>query len=82
MDQLEARNKALGKNDQTGGKDDEPNMAEILMSLENKRKAEELENAALKKAWKAKQAARAAQIKKQWEEKLPDVPRDITICWD
>ena len=82
MDQLEARNKALGKNDQTGGKDDEPNMAEILMSLENKRKAEELENAALKKAWKAKQTTRAAQIKKQWEEKLPDVPRDITICWD
>jgi hypothetical protein len=36
----------------------------------------------LKKAWKAKQLARAAEIKRKWEEQLPDVPIDITICWD
>jgi len=82
MDQLEARNKALGESGLLAGKDGEQNVAEILMSLESKRKAEELENAALKKAWKAKQMARAAQIKRKWEEQLPDVPRDITICWD
>ncbi len=82
MDQLEARKKALAEKEQLEGKDDKPNMAEILMSLENKRKAEELENAALKKAWKAKQMARTAQIKMKWEEQLPEVPRDITICWD
>ncbi len=82
MDQVEARNKALGEDGLGGKNGDDQNMAEIMMSLENKRKAEELENAALKKAWKEKQMARAAQIKKQWEEQLPDVPHDITTCWD
>jgi len=82
MDQLDARNKVLEKKGLFSEKGDGQNMAEILMSLENKRKAEELENLALKKAWKAKQMARAAQIKRKWEEQLPDVPRDITVCWD
>ena len=72
---------ALGKSDDPEGEND-PNMAEILMTLEAKRQADELENEALKKAWKAKQLERAAEIKRQWEERLPDVPRDITICWD
>ena len=82
MDQLEARNKALAEKGLLAGNDGEQNVAEILMSLENKRKAEELENAALKKAWKARQMARAVEIKRKWEEQLPDVPRDITVCWD
>lgn len=82
MQQLEARDKALAESGQLKEEGDDQNMAEILMSLENKRKAEELENAALKKAWKEKQLARAAQIKRKWEEQLPDVPRDITTCWD
>ena len=81
MQQLEAHNKALGITDERKG-GDEQNMAEIMMSLEEKRKSEELENEALKKAWKAKQLARAAEIKRKWEEQLPDVPLDITICWD
>ncbi len=81
IEQLEARNKALGiENQENNG--EEQNMAEVMMAIENKRKAEALENEALKKAWKAKQLARAAEIKKQWEEQLPDVPRDITVCWD
>lgn len=80
MEQLEARKKALGLDEE--GKEKEPNVAEILMSLEDKRKAEELENEAMKKAWKSKQLARAAEIKRQWEARLPNVPRDITVCWD
>ncbi len=81
MEQLEAHNKALGLKEQKN-KGREQNMAEAMMALENRRKAEALENEAMKKAWKAKQLARAAEIKKQWEEQLPDVPRDITVCWE
>jgi type VI secretion system protein ImpL len=58
------------------------NIAEALIALEKKQKQEELENEALKQAWKAKQAKQAEALKKAWEEKLPDVPREISTCWD
>jgi type VI secretion system protein ImpL len=82
LDQLEAYNKALGISDKPGAEQEGPNVAEVLMTLESKRKAEELENEAMKKAWKAQQLKRAAEIKQQWEQQLPDVPRDISVCWD
>ncbi len=82
VDQLEAYNKAMGISDKPGAGQDGPNMAEVLLTLESRRKAEELENEAMKKAWKGQQLKRAAEIKQQWEQQLPDVPRDISICWD
>jgi type VI secretion system protein ImpL len=58
------------------------NVAEALAAWEQKKKQDELRNEAMKKALQAKQAQRIETIKKAWEEKLPEVPREISTCWD
>ncbi|MFP7754270.1 type VI secretion protein IcmF/TssM N-terminal domain-containing protein [Thermodesulfobacteriota bacterium B35] len=66
------------KKKQSGGTD----IRQLLAAWEAKQKQEALENEAMKRAWKARQEQRAAEIRKAWEARLPDVPRDITTCWD
>jgi len=55
---------------------------ELLATWDRKQKTTALENEAVKKAWKARQQEKAQRIKQSWEKKLPDVPHEITSCWD
>ena len=72
---LEAERKAQAVSSSQGIK-------ELLATWDRKQKMTALENEAVKKAWKARQEAKAKQIKASWEQKLPDVPHEITSCWD
>ncbi len=57
-------------------------ITKLLAAWERRQKEEALQNEAMKRAWKARQEKLAEQKKKAWEARLPDVPRDITTCWD
>jgi type VI secretion system protein ImpL len=83
--QEEDRLQAIKKAEEAKAKTPEkkgPDIVEALAAMEKKQKREELENEAMKRAWKAKQAQRAEEIKKAWEAKLPNVPSEISTCWD
>ncbi len=85
LDQQEARKKALAALEEkrkVQAADSSGGIKELLATWERKQKMSALENEAMKKAWKEKQEARARQIKERWEQNLPDVPVDITTCWD
>lgn len=85
IDQLEKRKQALAelekKQKEQAARGDQ-GIKELLATWERKQKMTALENEAIKKAWKAKQEAQALAVKQAWEAKLPDVPHDITTCWD
>ena len=59
-----------------------PDIVEALVAVQKMQKQEELENEAIKRAWKAKQEQKAEDMKKAWEAKLPDVPSEMSTCWD
>ncbi|WP_339137017.1 MAG: type VI secretion protein IcmF/TssM N-terminal domain-containing protein [Candidatus Electrothrix sp. GW3-4] len=86
LDQIEKREKALAAQEekqkarQAAGSGQE--IKEALAAWERKQKMRALENEAMKQAWKARQEAKARRLKKAWEDKLPDIPLDITTCWD
>ncbi len=85
LDQQDKRAKALAKVEEQrkiNMANSNQGIKELLANWDRKQKRTALENQAVKKAWQARQEAKARQIKESWEEKLPDVPHDITSCWD
>ncbi|AGF79243.1 hypothetical protein UWK_02707 [Desulfocapsa sulfexigens DSM 10523] len=85
IDQQEKREKFLAELEEKRkmqAADSSKGIKELLATWERKQKMTALENEALKKSWKARQQAEAQKIKQNWEQKLPDVPTDITNCWD
>ncbi len=85
IDQQKKREKILAELEEkrkTQIADGSQGIKELLATWERKQKMSALENEAIKKAWKAKQEERARKIKQRWEQNLPDVPVDITSCWD
>jgi type VI secretion system protein ImpL len=85
LDQQAAREKALAALEEkrkVQAADSNGGIKELLATWERKQKMSALENEAVKKAWKEKQEERARKIKERWEQNLPDVPVDISTCWD
>ena len=85
IDQQERRAKVLAEVEEKRKADATSSgqaIKELLATWDRKQKMTALENEAVKKAWKAKQQQKVKQLKESWEQKLPDVPHDITSCWD
>lgn len=85
IDQQEKREKILAELEEKRkmqAADSSKGIKELLATWERRQKMSALENEALKKSWKARQEAEARRIKQNWEQKLPEVPTDITNCWD
>lgn len=85
IDQQEERKRVLAELEEkrkVQSADGSQGIKELLATWERKQKMTALENEAVKKAWKERQEANARRIKQSWEQRLPDVPIDITTCWD
>ena len=79
-ERIKAMERAEAEQKRQAGKGSD--ITKLLAAWERRQKEEALQNEAMKRAWKARQERLAEQKKKAWEAKLPDVPRDITTCWD
>ena len=58
------------------------NIKDILAQWEAKQALKELKDRQARDRLKKQKKILAQKVKQAWEARLPDVPRDIVICWD